>query len=125
MNKVLAKAKQRPIVAALITVGAVASALLAIFKFTGVIDAAVVSEPELIIVFEAHNAAAHPVTQVQIDLIRQETRCGTIDIQIAMLGEVIWWLEQTEPNGMRLVEKKARMKILQDRRDALLCAEIA
>ncbi len=129
ISRTLAAAKQRPVVTMFITLGSVAGAAIAILNFTGVLDRAVVTHVELTEKFAAHTraltASSHPDSQVQMNLIRQESRCGSVDIQIAILSDVIWRLEQAEPKGQRLVEKRAAMTKLRERRTALKCAELA
>lgn len=129
ISKTIAKVRQHPGMTMLLSLGAAAGAAVAILNFTGVIDQAVISHAELAEVFRAHvsssEAVAHPAAQIQMDLIRQESRCGSLDIQIAILSDVIWRLEQSEPNGQRLREKNADMIKLKERRNALKCAELA
>ncbi len=129
ISRTLAAAKQRPVVTMFITLGTLAGSAIAILNFTGIIDRAVVSHAEMAEIFTAHTMAseaiAHPQSQAQMTLIRQESRCGSIDIQIAILSDVIWRLEQTEPNGQRLVEKKEEMIKLRARWTTLKCSELA
>lgn len=123
-SKTIARAKQYPVVTALITLGALAGAAVAVAQFTGLIDQAVVSHAELAQIFEVHSSKPHQLAQLQMDLIRQENRCSSVDIQIAILTDVIWRLEQSEPTGIRLVEKKQDLKKLEARRAKLNCAAL-
>jgi len=107
-----------------ITVGSLAGAALAIWQFGGVVDKAVITHAELAEIFSTHEIK-HVALDDQMTLIRQESKCGSVDIQIAILSEVIWRLEQTEPNGQRLMEKRGELKKLHERRIALKCAELA
>lgn len=125
ISKTLAAAKQRPVIAMFITVGSLAAAAVAIWNFSGIVDKAVISHAELAQIFSQHEKSLHPAAQEQMLLIRQESNCASCDIQIAILSDVIWRLEQTEPDGQRLNEKRAQMKKLQERRIALKCAELA
>ena len=124
-SKTLEKAKQHPGLATLIMLGSAAGAFVAIWTLIGVVDNAVISHAELSEIFVKHSGDTHTGTQQQIDSIRQQSQCGSIDIQIAILSDVIWRLEQTDPSGLRLVEKTEELQKLRDRRVALKCAQIA
>lgn len=123
-SKTIARAKQYPVVTAFITLGALAGAAVAVAQFTGLIDEAVVSHAELAQIFTVHSARPHKLAQLQMDLIRQENRCSSVDIQIAILTDVIWRLEQSAPTGIRLVEKKEDLGKLKARRVKLNCAAL-
>lgn len=121
-SKTLARARQHPFIAAFITLGAMAAAAVAVAELVGVADRAVISHAELAEIFNVHNSAPHTLAQEQIDLLRKENTCGTIDIQIAILNDVIWRLEQSEPRGRRLAEKRDALEKLKERRTKLTCA---
>ena len=123
-SKTIAREKQHPWAAGFITLGALAGAAVAVAQFTGIVDRAVVSHEELAQIFTVHSAKPHQLAQLQMDLIRQENRCASVDIQIAILSDVIWRLTQSEPGGIRLVEKKLALEKLQARRDKLNCAAL-
>jgi len=134
-SRTVALAKRHPGIAMFITVGAIAGAALSIWQLGGVVDKSVITHAEFTDIFSRHETeltgifADHEVKHVALDdqmtLIRQESKCGSVDIQIAILSEVIWRLEQSEPQGQRLMEKRAELDKLQDRRTALKCAELA
>ena len=123
-SKTIARAKRYPVVAAFITLGALAGAAVAVAQFTGIVDQAVVSHAELAQIFTIHSAKPHLIAQQQMNEIRQENRCSSIDIQIAILADVIWRLNQSEPAGIRLVEKKEDLEKLKARRVKLDCAAL-
>ena len=124
-SKTVALAKRNPVMTMLISAGSLAVAITAIWNFGGLVDRSVVTHAELTQIFSVHSASAHDIAQTQINLIRQESKCGSIDIQIAILSDVIWRLEQSEPDGQRLMEKRADMIKLKERRTALECAKLA
>lgn len=124
-NKAIDSIRRRPVISSFITLGALAAAFTAFAQFTNVIDLQVVSHKEMAQVFEIHNSKPHKLAQDQIDILRKESTCNTIDIQIAILTELIWRLEQENPNGIRLVEKQNSLEKLKDRRTVLTCADLA
>jgi len=125
VSKTLAAAKRNPGIAMFITLGSMAGAALAIWQLSGVVDSSVVTHAELAIIFETHSSGTHSATSEQIGAIRQESKCASTEIQIAILSDVIWRLEQSEPEGIRLVEKRAEMVTLRARWTTLKCAELA
>ena len=125
VSKTIAAAKRNPGIAMFITIGSMAGAALAIWQLGGVVDSSVVTHAELTAIFQTHTSGTHAVTNEQIGAIRQESRCESTAIQIAILSDVIWRLEQTEPGGIRLVEKRAEMVTLRARWTTLKCAELA
>ena len=92
----------------------------------------VVSEPELIDALATHMAEPHPQAQEQIDANNERIRknnilreCGNIDIQISIVDQQIWQMEQAGNSSQRLVEKRRQLKNLEDRRAELNCGSVA
>ena len=82
----------------LATAGAAAGALLAVLNATGKLDEMVVTHAELATVMAEHGRTPHAAAEQEMAEIRRESRCQSINIQIVIVEQAIWDLEQNNPN---------------------------
>jgi len=124
MNKLAQKARDNLALTLFMTVGAAASVVITLLNVSGKLDSMVVSEAELAAVMTKHSSEPHIGSQTQIDALKKATKCQSIDIQISIIEQQIWQMEQAEDDSLRLVEKKTDLENLKSARATLRCGAL-
>ena len=79
-STVVIKAKNHPVVATFLTLGAIATAAVALAQFTDVIDNAVISHAELKQILCVHSMVPHAAAQNQNELLIPETSSPSFEL---------------------------------------------
>ena len=106
------KLKGSPIMTSMALVAIIASALTGIGTITGVYDAAHTTQVELDVV----NAT---VTEYSV-----QSTCQSLRIQISLVEQAIWQMEQAGDDSQRLVDKESELRDLLSRYRTLNCASV-
>ena len=112
MNGSLRKAKGSPIMTSLILVGIVAAGITGVGTITGFYDAAHTSQIELDVVDD------------KVDAYFIQSKCQALRIQVTLVEQTIWELNQVQNDGQRLVDKKRDLRDLLSQYNTLNCASV-
>lgn len=118
------RVKENPVIPILSTVALIAGAWAGIDRMSGDWDRSHTSYDEMIAAIESHSSQPHASAQQQLDKISRESRCSTIDLQISIIEQQIWQMEQAQQASQRLIEKRRELRRLEGRREQLRCAAL-
>lgn len=117
MSTVMEKAKERPVISALLTIAMLVGAFTTIMSFVPVADSLVMTENE-------HDTHEHHAQRADIDRLDQKQTCRYLNGQITDLEDLCYALEKEGGNTMRLREKHRELKTLSRRYQINGCSGI-
>lgn len=106
------KVEANPVISSIAAIGLIAASLTGLGTITGAYDASHTSEAEL------------QVVQLQVDAIKVQSVCSTLDIRIALVEEQIYQMEISGQNSPRLVEKKRELSKMDQQYRRFNCASL-
>ena len=111
-NSQIQKIKESPVITSLTIVAIVAASLTGLGTITGWYDASHTTQVELTEVEE------------KVDSYSVQSKCQALRIQVTLVEQAIWQMEQTTNNSQRLVDKKRELRDLLARYSKLNCATV-
>lgn len=112
MKDIPDKLKGSPIMTSMGLVALVATALTGIGTITGVYDSAHTSQTELDVVIST-------VAEYSV-----QSTCQSLRIQISLVEQAIWQMDQAGDNSQRLVDKRRELRDLLAQYNDLNCASV-